>query len=61
MIEAWRRDYNQVRPHSALGGLTPQTVRLNPAAGRLRHLESSAARPLPSVNEISYEARGLPL
>jgi putative transposase len=22
-IEAWRRDYNQVRPHSALGHLTP--------------------------------------
>jgi putative transposase len=23
-IEAWRRDYNQVRPHSALGNRTPQ-------------------------------------
>jgi putative transposase len=22
-IEAWRRDYNHVRPHSSLGGLTP--------------------------------------
>jgi len=22
-IEAWRQDYNQHRPHSALGGLTP--------------------------------------
>jgi putative transposase len=22
-IEAWRRDYNQVRPHSSLGHLTP--------------------------------------
>ncbi len=22
-IEAWRRDYNEVRPHSSLGGLTP--------------------------------------
>lgn len=23
-IEAWRRDYNEVRPHSSLGNLTPQ-------------------------------------
>jgi putative transposase len=23
-IESWRRDYNQERPHSALGYLTPQ-------------------------------------
>ena len=24
VIEAWRKDYNSVRPHSALGGLAPQ-------------------------------------
>ncbi len=24
IIEAWRRDYNEVRPHSALGNLTPR-------------------------------------
>lgn len=24
IIEEWRRDYNQVRPHSALGNLTPR-------------------------------------
>jgi putative transposase len=23
VIEAWRRDYNAVRPHSSLGNLTP--------------------------------------
>ena len=23
-IEAWRRDYNEVRPHSSLGDLTPK-------------------------------------
>lgn len=37
VIERWRRDYNQVRPHSAHGGLTPEMVRLNPAAGRRRN------------------------
>ena len=47
VIERWRLDYNHVRPHSAHGGLTPEAVRLNPAAGRLRNLISSTGRPLP--------------
>jgi putative transposase len=28
IVEAWRLDYNQVRPHSALAGLSPDTYRL---------------------------------
>ena len=32
----FENDYNHVRPHSAQGGLAPETVRLNHAAGRLR-------------------------
>jgi putative transposase len=28
IIEGWRLDYNHVRPHSALGGLSPETYRL---------------------------------
>ena len=55
VIERWRLDYNHVRPHSAHGGLTPEAVRLNPAAGRLRNLEGSAARPLPPALEIRYQ------
>lgn len=38
MIERWRLDYNHVRPYSAHGALTPEAVRLNPAARRLRNL-----------------------
>jgi putative transposase len=61
VIELWRIDYNQVRPHSAHGGLTPEAVRLNPAAGRLRNLISSAARPLPPGLQIGYQPQGLSL
>jgi putative transposase len=28
IVEEWRLDYNHVRPHSALGGLSPETYRL---------------------------------
>jgi len=59
VIERWRLDYNHVRPHSAHGGRTPEAVRLNPAAGRLRYLISSTARPLPPALEISYHPPGL--
>jgi putative transposase len=27
-LASWRRDYNEVRPHSALGGATPEAARL---------------------------------
>ena len=59
VIERWRLDYNHVRPHSAHGGLTPEAVRLNPAAGRLRNLEGYAARPLPPALRINYQPPGL--
>ena len=59
VIERWRQDYNTVRPHSAHGGRTPEAVRLDHAAGRLRTLTGSAARPLPPAPKISYEAPGL--
>ena len=37
VIERWRRDYNEVRPHSAHGGLTPQAAFLRAAGDRLRN------------------------
>jgi putative transposase len=61
VISRWRHDYNHVRPHSVHGGLAPETVRLNHAAGRLRDVNSCAPRPLPPEPKISYEAYGLPL
>ena len=35
-IEAWRKDYNTVRPHSSLGYLTPEeyATAVSPHAGR---------------------------
>jgi putative transposase len=37
VIGRWRRDYNQVRPHSAHGGLTPEAALLRSAGARLRN------------------------
>ena len=59
VIERWRLDYNLVRPHSAHGGLTPDAVRQDPAAGRLRQPNRSADRPLPPATETRYQAQGL--
>jgi putative transposase len=36
-IERWRLDYNQVRPHSAHRGLTPEEAHLRSASARLRN------------------------
>jgi putative transposase len=37
VIEQWRQDYNQVRPHSAHGGLTPEAAHRRSAGDRLRN------------------------
>lgn len=59
MIERWRLVYNHMRPHSAHGGMTPEAVRLNPAAGRLRNLEGYGARPLPPALQVNDQPHGL--
>ncbi len=33
IVEEWRLDYNQARPHNALGGLTPEEYRLRTEEG----------------------------
>src|SRR3546814_18156925 len=37
VIERWRREYSQVRPHSAHGGLIPAAILIRSAGDRLRH------------------------
>ncbi len=39
IIEAWRTDYNTVRPHSSLGGLAPAEFTNRPRQG---HMENDA-------------------
>jgi putative transposase len=39
IIEAWRTDYNTVRPHSSLGGMAPAEFTNRPRQG---HMETEA-------------------
>lgn len=45
LIERWRLDYNQVRPHSAHGGLTPQAALMRSAGDRLRNPDQLCRSP----------------
>jgi putative transposase len=42
-LAAWQRDYNEVRPHSALGGLAPASIRLPPCSPASRPLRVGSA------------------
>jgi putative transposase len=46
LIEAWRQDYNQLRPHSSLGALAPAEYASRQAGGPPEQAQGSAARPL---------------
>ena len=58
MIESWRRHYNEVRPHSSLGYLTPMTfvaklkeqLPLPQRAGALRSTGGFAPRPVAATS-----------
>jgi putative transposase len=51
VIEAWRRHYNEARPHSALGYLPPATFAAQRWGGTLRVIGHSAPRPIASGAE----------
>jgi putative transposase len=65
VIETWRRHYNEVRPHSSLGYLTPaafaarlraQEVAVCPATGRTAAVYgASALRPVASPSRKGHE------
>jgi putative transposase len=63
VLEAWRRDYNEERPHSKLGWLTPRAYASALCGDARRHAapaESSARRPLATpINEGSDQPRTL--
>jgi putative transposase len=46
LIEAWRQDYNQLRPHSSLGALAPAEYANQRVSDPPEQAQGSAARPL---------------
>jgi putative transposase len=54
IIEAWRHDYNHVRPHSSLGALTPIEFADQHGDRPLEPVTGSAAVPL-----LNRPARGI--
>jgi putative transposase len=55
VIERWRCDHNQVRPHSAHGGLTPEAAHLRSAGARLRNPDQLRRAPATSRHRSRYE------
>jgi len=47
IIEAWRIDYNTVRPHSSLGYLTPEEFAANWRAAHREQQPDAAPLPAP--------------
>ena len=64
VLGAWRRDYNEQRPHSKLGWMTPCTyaVALSSNAGRTApQRESSAVRPLAMASALGSDQPPTPV
>jgi putative transposase len=56
VLASWQRDYNEVRPHSALSGRTPASIRLPPGSPASRPLRVGSADGLRPV--LTQAARG---
>ena len=59
IIEAWRIDYNTVRPHTSLGGQSPMTYKRRLSRrrpGDQRNMESSTHRALTSPSTTERKA-----
>jgi putative transposase len=61
VIERWRQDYNQVRPHSAHGGLTPEAAHRRSAGDRLRNPDQLRRSPatIPYQSTMRYPLRSI--
>ena len=63
VLNAWKHDYNHVRPHSALGNLTPNEFAACSAprprrGGALRYVEGSAPRPVAPPSPVGSNETG---
>jgi len=59
VLAAWRRDYNEVRPHSALGGRAPGSIRLPPCSPASRPLRAGFAGGLrPALTRAARDGLG---
>jgi hypothetical protein len=58
VLAAWQRDYNEVRPHSAHGGLTPASIRLPSCSPASRPLRAGfAGGPRPVLTQAARDGR----
>jgi putative transposase len=62
-LEEWRRDYNEVRPHSRIGWLTPavRAAQFGPQWAGLLRIEGSAARPIAPIAQMEKINRQIQL
>jgi putative transposase len=60
VLDGWRRDYNEVRPHSALGGCAPGWISLPPCspASRPSRASAVAARALTPAARVGLTTCG---
>lgn len=59
VLAAWRRDYNEVRPHSALGGRAPGSISLPPCSPASSPLRAGSAGGLrPGLTQAACDGAG---